>query len=62
MASLLVSLVGYIILYTVDHYKAMKTPPIRAPRRSACLPLHDEAMVDVSADKVSERMRECLNG
>ena len=60
VALLLISLVGCIIPRTIDHYKAMKTPPARAPKRLARLPLHDEAVVDASADEVSERVRERL--
>lgn len=61
VALLLISLVGCIIPRTIDHYKAMKTPPARAPKRLARLPLHDEAVVDASADEVSKRVRERLN-
>lgn len=58
---LLISLVDCIISCTIDYYKAIKTPSARASEWLARLPLYDEAVVDTSADEVSERIREYLN-
>lgn len=54
---LLISLVGCIIPRSIDHYKAMKTPPAKAPLRLTRLPLHDEAVVDATEEEVAERVR-----
>lgn len=57
---LLISLVGCIIPRTIDHYKAMKTPPAKAPLRFSRLPHNDEAVVDMPVEEVSERVRQRL--
>ncbi|ALA66620.1 cytochrome c biogenesis protein ResB [Corynebacterium lactis] len=57
---LLISLVGCIIPRTIDHYKAMKTPPAKAPLRFFRLPHNDEAVVDMPVEEVSERVRQRL--
>ncbi|MDO5030913.1 MAG: cytochrome c biogenesis protein ResB [Corynebacterium sp.] len=54
---LLISLVGCIIPRTIDHYKAMKTPPAKAPKRLSRMPLYDEAVVEATPQEVSERVR-----
>ncbi|WP_156229327.1 cytochrome c biogenesis protein ResB [Corynebacterium comes] len=52
---LTISLIGCILPRSWDHYLAGKTPPTRAPRNLARLPLHaegevDKPMADVTAD------------
>ncbi|MET8800353.1 cytochrome c biogenesis protein ResB [Nocardia sp. NPDC004568] len=59
---LFISLVGCILPRTVDHYRALRTPPVRVPRNLARLPHHHRAVLDGSADEVVERARTRLRG
>ncbi|MBF6091599.1 cytochrome c biogenesis protein ResB [Nocardia cyriacigeorgica] len=49
---LFVSLVGCILPRAVDHYRALRTPPVRVPRNLARLPHHYSATVDGTPDEV----------
>ncbi|MBV7294554.1 cytochrome c biogenesis protein ResB [Corynebacterium sp. TAE3-ERU12] len=49
---LFVSLVGCILPRAWEHYKAMRTPPTRAPRNLGRLPMHDEDTVGKPIDEV----------
>lgn len=57
---LFVSLVGCIIPRSWDHYKAMKTPPVRAPKNLARLPLNGEGSVDKPLAEVEADVRAAL--
>lgn len=57
---LMISLVGCILPRSVEHYKAMKTPPTRAPKRLDRLPLHATGTIDEPVDQVSSRARRLL--
>lgn len=59
-ALLLISLVGCILPRTWEHYKAMKTPPIRAPKVLSRLPHHGEGVVEKPMAEVSDEVRGLL--
>lgn len=59
---LFISLVGCILPRTVDHYRALRTPPVRVPRNLARLPHHHRAVLDGSADEIAARARTRLRG
>ncbi|MGP6174811.1 cytochrome c biogenesis protein ResB [Corynebacterium sp. A21] len=59
-ALLMISLVGCILPRTWDHYKAMKTPPVRAPKVLSRLPHHGEGVVDKPLAEVSAEVRGLL--
>lgn len=50
---LTISLVGCILPRSWDHYQAMKTPPTRAPKSLARLPLHATGMIDKPISEVT---------
>ncbi|WP_409338816.1 cytochrome c biogenesis protein ResB [Corynebacterium xerosis] len=49
---LFASLVGCIIPRTIEHWKAMRTPPARAPKNLGRLPMNDDGVVDKPLDEV----------
>lgn len=51
-ALLFVSLIGCILPRTIDHWKAMRTPPARAPKNLSRLPMFDEGTVEKPLDDV----------
>lgn len=57
---LFVSLIGCIIPRSWDHYKAMKTPPVRAPKNLERLPLHGEGSVEKPLAEVEADVRAAL--
>ncbi len=59
---LFVSLVGCILPRCLDHYRALRTPPVRAPRNLGRLPLHHDETVDGTPEQVIERTRRHLRG
>ncbi|GGK50522.1 cytochrome c biogenesis protein ResB [Nocardia camponoti] len=59
---LFISLVGCILPRCVDHFKALRTPPVAAPRNLGRLPHHASETTDESADEVVERARGQLRG
>ncbi|MFC4375826.1 cytochrome c biogenesis protein ResB [Nocardia halotolerans] len=59
---LFISLVGCILPRCWDHYKALRTPPVAAPRNLARLPHHFDETVDRDADAVIEQARAQLRG
>lgn len=59
---LLISLVGCIIPRTIDHYKAMKTPPGRAPKRLSRLPMNEVGTLDKPVEEVAESVRQEFKG
>ncbi|MCQ9351787.1 cytochrome c biogenesis protein ResB [Corynebacterium sp. 153RC1] len=56
------SLIGCIIPRSWDHYKAMKTPPVRAPKVLARMPHHGKGSVEKPIDAVAEDIRGVLKG
>ncbi|WP_406233648.1 cytochrome c biogenesis protein ResB [Nocardia sp. NBC_01009] len=59
---LFISLVGCILPRVFDHYRALRTPPVRAPRNLARLPHHYAETVERSADEVIAHARRQLRG
>ncbi|NKY37755.1 cytochrome c biogenesis protein ResB [Nocardia speluncae] len=59
---LFISLVGCILPRTVDHYRALRTPPVRVPRNLARLPHHHRVVVDGTAAEITDRARARLRG
>ncbi|RNE49072.1 cytochrome C biogenesis protein ResB [Corynebacterium alimapuense] len=57
---LTISLVGCILPRTWDHYKAMKTPPTRAPKNLEKLPLHAKGDLDQPLEQVSAQAKKLL--
>ena len=49
---LFASLVGCIIPRTIEHWKAMRTPPARAPKNLGRLPMNEDGVVDKPLDEV----------
>ena len=52
LAIFIASLVGCIIPRTWEHWKAMRTPPGRAPKNLGRLPMNDAGDVDKPLDEV----------
>ncbi len=59
---LFVSLVGCILPRCVDHFRALRTPPVRVPRNLARLPHHRTGTVDGTPDEVLAQVRTLLRG
>ncbi|MBH0778349.1 cytochrome c biogenesis protein ResB [Nocardia bovistercoris] len=59
---LFVSLVGCILPRCLDHYRALRTPPVRAPRNLTRLPLHHTRTVAQTPEQVIERAASHLRG
>ncbi|AYF73550.1 cytochrome c biogenesis protein ResB [Nocardia yunnanensis] len=59
---LFVSLVGCILPRCLDHYRALRTPPVKAPRNLSRLPLHYEGADAESPEQVIERARTQMRG
>ncbi|MFQ6398468.1 cytochrome c biogenesis protein ResB [Nocardia sp. KC 131] len=59
---LFISLVGCILPRVFDHYRALRTPPVRAPRNLARLPHHYRETVERTTDEVVEHARKQLRG
>lgn len=59
---LFISLIGCILPRSWEHYRAMKTPPVRAPRRLDKMPLHGEGRVDAPPADVAAQATELLKG
>ncbi|MBF6352653.1 cytochrome c biogenesis protein ResB [Nocardia flavorosea] len=59
---LFISLVGCILPRAVDHYRALRTPPVRVPRNLARLPHHHRVVVDGTAAEITDRARARLRG
>lgn len=57
---LMISLVGCIIPRSIDHWKAYRTPPTRAPKYLKRLPLHAEGNVDKPFGDVVKEARGTL--
>ncbi|WP_330250637.1 cytochrome c biogenesis protein ResB [Nocardia sp. NBC_00565] len=61
-ALLFISLVGCILPRCFDHYRALRTPPVRVPRNLTRLPHHYSETVAGAPDKVLEHARGELRG
>lgn len=61
-ALLFISLVGCILPRCLDHYRALRTPPVRVPRNLSRLPHHYSETVDGAPDAVLEHARKELRG
>ncbi|MBF6333745.1 cytochrome c biogenesis protein ResB [Nocardia transvalensis] len=59
---LFVSLVGCIVPRVFDHYKALRTPPVKAPRNLSRLPHHHSTTVADAPDDVVTKARKELRG
>ena len=59
---LLISLVGCILPRSIEHYKAMKTPVVRAPRNLARLQHHGTGVINQSVDEVESNALRLLKG
>lgn len=59
---LFISLIGCITPRVVEHFQALRTPPVRAPRRLARLPHHAEAELAGTAEENAQKVRDALRG
>ncbi|MFI9401674.1 cytochrome c biogenesis protein ResB [Nocardia sp. NPDC052316] len=59
---LFISLVGCILPRCVDHYRALRTPPVRAPRNLTRLPHHYAGSAEQTPDEVVTQVRNALRG
>lgn len=59
---LFVSLVGCILPRCVDHYRALRTPPVKAPRNLSRLPHHYSGSDSEDPEQVIERARKQMRG
>ncbi|MGW5574460.1 cytochrome c biogenesis protein ResB [Nocardia thailandica] len=59
---LFISLVGCILPRTWDHFRALRTPPVPAPRNLGRLPHHAREIVDTPAARVVDEARAKLRG
>ncbi|PAT06502.1 cytochrome C biogenesis protein ResB [Corynebacterium hadale] len=57
---LMISLVGCIIPRSMDHWRAYRATPTRAPRYLSRMPMHAQATVDVGQDEVEAKVRRLL--
>ncbi len=61
-ALLFISLVGCILPRCLDHYRALRTPPVRVPRNLSRLPHHYSETVEATPGNVLEHARKELRG
>ncbi|WP_459548194.1 cytochrome c biogenesis protein ResB [Nocardia sp. X0981] len=61
-ALLFISLVGCILPRAVDHYRALRTPPVRVPRNLARLPHHHRVELVGTPEDIAEQARARLRG
>ncbi|MGW5111588.1 cytochrome c biogenesis protein ResB [Nocardia sp. NPDC004123] len=59
---LFISLVGCILPRCVDHYRALRTPPVKAPRNLSRLPHHWSGTDAATPEQVIERARGQMRG
>ena len=59
---LMISLVGCIIPRSIDHWRAYRATPTRAPKYLGRMPLHSEGVVAGAPEDVEKRLREQLKG
>ncbi|RJO76541.1 cytochrome c biogenesis protein ResB [Nocardia panacis] len=61
-ALLFISLVGCVVPRIYDHYRALRTPPVRVPRNLARLPHHHRVEVALAPEDVIAQARSRLRG
>lgn len=59
---LFISLIGCILPRAVDHYRALRTPPVRVPRNLSRLPHHFTGTTEGTPQEVIDRARVRLRG
>lgn len=59
---LFVSLVGCLTPRTLEHYRALRTKPVKAPRNLTRLPRHITETVDGEPEQLAERVEQNLRG
>lgn len=59
---LVISLVGCIIPRTWEHFQALRTPPIRAPKRLERMPLYAQGVVEKKEEEVEAQLRQTFAG
>lgn len=59
---LFISLVGCILPRVLDHYRALRTPPVKAPRNLSRLPHHYSGSDAATPEQVIERARTQMRG
>lgn len=59
---LMVSLIGCVLPRSVEHLRALRTPPVATPRNLGRLPHHATGPVDGTPDEVADRVRALLRG
>lgn len=59
---LFVSLIGCIVPRVLEHFRALRTKPVAAPRRLARLPHHTETVVDATPEEIATAARDRLRG
>lgn len=59
---LFISLIGCILPRSWEHWKALKTPPVRAPKRLERLPLHAAGELAGTPEEIEQQARELLKG
>ncbi len=59
---LMVSLVGCVLPRTLEHARALRTPPVATPRNLGRLPHHTTGTLDVVMDEAATRVRRQLRG
>lgn len=57
---LMISLVGCILPRSWDHFRALRTPPVRAPKRLERMPLHGSGEIAKPLDEVASDVRRRL--
>ncbi|PAT13184.1 cytochrome c biogenesis protein ResB [Corynebacterium hadale] len=57
---LMISLIGCIIPRSIDHWRAYRATPTRAPRYLSRMPMHAQATVDAGQDEVEAKVRRLL--
>lgn len=61
-ALLFISLIGCIVPRVLDHYRALRTPPVPAPRNLSRLPHHADSTASAHPAEVIEQARRGLRG
>lgn len=61
-ALLFISLIGCILPRTVDHARALRTPPVPLPRNLSRLPWHARHTVELGSEEVAQAARKTLRG
>lgn len=57
---LMISLIGCIVPRSIEHWKAFRTPPTRAPKNLVRLPMHHEGTIDTPMAEVEAQAKGLL--